>query len=270
MKRISILFALLLCIGFTVAQDLAKTLALLDGCFAFVNDTDLTTGLQSDTNSPRGLIIYAPAYKGASYGNMSVMFGQAPAGTDPASMLASFIAYAGGYQVDVTAGNIVHHYPNISSNAAAGPGSDVVRHFQFLDNGNYLNLVTEAATSSNGHAGSLYWKRCFPILTTDQCSATVSLIARAGSQWYSNGVNNQLYDIQITNNGASQLSSLSFHIVTSGASITQSWNIAHQSGDIYSATSPSAFTAGASSTDAGFVLSGTNLSPSISIAAISC
>jgi hypothetical protein len=55
-----------------------------------------------------------------------------------------------------------------------------------------------------------------------------------------------------------------------GATITQSWNLQSQGGDVYSATSPSGFTSGASSTDAGFILSGTNLSPSVSVATVFC
>eukprot|EP00026_Physarum_polycephalum_P017593 Phypoly_transcript_18863.p2 GENE.Phypoly_transcript_18863~~Phypoly_transcript_18863.p2 ORF type:complete len:111 (-),score=16.98 Phypoly_transcript_18863:83-415(-) len=64
---------------------------------------------------------------------MSVNFGAQPAGTDPASVLASFVAYAGAYAIDATTPDIVHHYPQISSNVNVPVGSDIVRHFVFLE-----------------------------------------------------------------------------------------------------------------------------------------
>jgi hypothetical protein len=55
------------------------------------------TGLGTYTNGSRGGIVYLPAYKGASYGNMSVNFGDLPASDDPADILSSFVAYLGAY-----------------------------------------------------------------------------------------------------------------------------------------------------------------------------
>lgn len=66
----------------------------------FINNTNVQTGISTFTNGSRGLIIYAPAYPGATYGNMSVNFGEAPKNvSDPASLLSSFIAYGGGYLI---------------------------------------------------------------------------------------------------------------------------------------------------------------------------
>eukprot|EP00026_Physarum_polycephalum_P015747 Phypoly_transcript_16503.p1 GENE.Phypoly_transcript_16503~~Phypoly_transcript_16503.p1 ORF type:complete len:101 (+),score=5.36 Phypoly_transcript_16503:235-537(+) len=56
----------------------------------------------------------------------------------------------------------------------------------------------------------------FAISCSDSCSAQVSLVARAGSSWYTNGVNNQIYDVSIQNDGTSQITSLNLHIATSG------------------------------------------------------
>jgi hypothetical protein len=98
-----------------------------------VNNTDLTTGLQTYNNGPRGGIIYVPAYPGAAFGNMSVNFGDLPTNaSDPTSILASFVAYAGGYVVYPDNDTVIH-YPDISSNAKVPVGSTVIRRFQFVD-----------------------------------------------------------------------------------------------------------------------------------------
>jgi hypothetical protein len=59
----------------------------------------LTNGVWVNTGVGKiGNIVYAPAYPGALFGNMSVAYGNVlPATTDPTTALDDFSGYTGGY-----------------------------------------------------------------------------------------------------------------------------------------------------------------------------
>jgi para-nitrobenzyl esterase len=104
------------------------------------------------------------------------------------------------------------------------------------------------------------------------CTATASLVARPNSFWTSNGVNNQVYDVQVSNTGDKAVTFLAISISTGSASITQQWNLNPVSANVYSLPSwYQGFQVDGSSSDAGFILSGAgSLSPTVSIQTIVC
>lgn len=272
--KVAVIVALLCLVGCTYSQVLS--LLLLNGCFKYINDTKILTGESSYNNGPRGSVTYVPAFPGASYGNVSVDFGEEPNGTSSDALLASFVSYAGGYQVDLVNG-IVHHYPVISSSPLVVVGSDVIRWFQFFDNGNMLNLKTDPASSSG--ESTLFWQRVFPLPFTTACAAEVSLVPRTGqgSYWMTGMVANQIFDVEIANSAVSTINFMNIRIVPGpNVTVTQAWNLTGgQLSDgifMYSVSNPHAgFAVGGRSTATGFIVSGTPpLLPQISVYSIAC
>jgi para-nitrobenzyl esterase len=105
------------------------------------------------------------------------------------------------------------------------------------------------------------------------CSSGVAIVARPGSSWSSNGLNNQIYDVKATNTGNLKISNIKVQITPgSQAYISQSWNLNQVSNNIYSLPDwYQAYALNGTSSDAGFVLTTPDvLAPSVQLSTITC
>jgi len=257
------LVLLLAFVGLSAAYSLGE---LVQGTFAYVNDTNLVIGPVYN-NGPRGSVVYFPAYPGALYGNVSVNFGEIPKSNADSDVLSSFIAYAGAYEVDAV--NLqIYHYPQISSKPAEVPvGSTVLRYFTMYENGNLLNL----RTTPPANPSTLFWRRVFPLPGSENCQASVSLVARSGSGWTSNGKAYTIYDVTITNTGKQPILSVDVRLVPQQGDVENPWGLTEKGDYVYSYAVYNSLAAGASVTNAGFVSGGSgSLSLGSSVNAVTC
>eukprot|EP01112_Ceratiomyxa_fruticulosa_P007530 TRINITY_DN1958_c0_g1_i3.p1 TRINITY_DN1958_c0_g1~~TRINITY_DN1958_c0_g1_i3.p1 ORF type:complete len:217 (+),score=47.36 TRINITY_DN1958_c0_g1_i3:420-1070(+) len=86
------------------------------------------------------------------------------------------------------------------------------------------------------------------------CAVDVSHVARAGGSWIDNGVNNQIYDITVTNQGSCPITSVRLDIsLGAGATMTSSWNF---NSSYYLTNFGSTIYPGQSFNGAGFIVAG--------------
>lgn len=232
---------------------------IFNGALYFVNGTGPGGVATKDpANGPfLGNLIYAPAYPGALFGNMSVCFGnQQTANSTEEQVLSLISAYTGPYQVFPDANPpYVIHYPIITNNPINGhtaQGVPALRYYESFEDDNLVNVLSLVPTVSG-----LFWRRNFPFPPAPACTLAASLTA-AGSAWVSNGESFQQYTLAVSNVGEVTITSAQVTInLAPGQTIQSSWNIQLISDTTYSVALYSGLAVGASSNSAGLIIGGT-------------
>jgi len=263
MRSILIVLVLLLATAYAGRHSAAD---IFNGAFYFVNASAIVNGVQVATRDPSlgaliGNIMYAPAFPGALYGNMSVAYGNdLPSNTTQANALSLFSAYTGPYEVfpDAKPYPYVVHYPIITNNPINGKtvkNVPAVRYYTMYEDDNLLQINSLQPPQTS----YLYWRRNFPFPAAPLCTVSASVSA-VGSGWLSNGVYNQQYSLTLTNVGESEVLTAQVAInLAPGQSISSSWNLNLVSGNIYSVPIYSPLAVGQSVSSAGFFVSGTGI-----------
>lgn len=232
MRSISLL--VILCFATACLAQYRSPAEIFDGSYHFVYTTQQRTpgGPRVITNTDRiGNIGYWPAYKGALYGNMSVVFGvpDLPDTIPCLDALSKHTAYTGPYTVNPIGdgdgrGPYVAHFPLINSNPITThtvPGAIAKRYYEMSNFDVDLTLYNYDANN-----GTLLWRRNFPYPRPADKAVSVSLVLRSGSQWVANGVTSGVYDLVFTNTGAVALSAATVEFsFASGVSISSSWGL---------------------------------------------
>lgn len=266
MKSIIIItIILILSIGCIVNAGRHSAADIFNGSFYFVNASAMVNGQQVATRDPSlgqliGNIMYAPAYPGALYGNMTVAYGNDLASNVNQSIaLSMFSAYTGPYEVfpDATPYPYVVHHPIITNNPINGKtvkNVPATRYYNMFEDDNLLQINSLMPPQTS----YLYWRRNFPFPAAPACTVSASISA-SGSGWLSGGVWFQQYTLTVTNVGQSQVLSTQVAInLAPSQSISSSWNIAFVSGNVYNVPIYSPLAIGESTT-AGFILAGTGV-----------
>lgn len=236
MNSISLL--LIVCLATAAYAQYRSPAEIFDGSYYFVYTTQ-----QPVPNGPRtiaslgkiGNIGYWPAYHGALYGNMSVVFGtpNLPSTTTCAAVMADFTAYTGEYWVNPVGdgdgrGPYVVHLPYLNSNPINGhtPAYVPAKRYYVMSN-NDIDLTLYNYDANNG---TLLWRRNFPYPAPASKSVSVVLNLRAGSTWTdASGHQNGVYDLVFTNTGATALSAATVDFSFGpGVSISSSWGLTRQ------------------------------------------
>eukprot|EP00026_Physarum_polycephalum_P013069 Phypoly_transcript_13437.p1 GENE.Phypoly_transcript_13437~~Phypoly_transcript_13437.p1 ORF type:complete len:275 (+),score=47.23 Phypoly_transcript_13437:237-1061(+) len=234
---------------------------IFNGALYFVNGSQIVNGVSVPTRDPSlgpllGNIMYAPAYPGALFGNMSVVFGnkQGTNATDQA-LLSLISAYTGPYTVfpDADPPYVLHH-PIISNNPVSGHTAqdvDAKRYYRTYEDDNLVEVISTVPTNS-----SLMWRRDFPFPPAPTCLLAASVTA-TGNSWSADGVTHQQYTLTVRNAGESRISSADVTLNLGGTqTITSSWNLRLESGSTYSVALYSGLAPGDSSSAAGFITAG--------------
>jgi hypothetical protein len=257
---IAILFFCL--VAYVSAQSGRHSAAeIFNGAFFFVNGTAIVNGTATATKDPTlgpllGNLVYAPAYPGALFGNMSVVFGNdLPSNSTCAQVISLVSAYTGPYTVYPDANPpYVVHFPIITNNPINGhTPKDVpaIRYYNTYEDDNLLSVTSLLPTPS-----SLYWSRNFPFPPAPTCTLAASVTA-SGSGWDSGDVSYQQYTLDVTNVGESSITTATITInLAPTQSISASWNIQLISGNTYSVALYSGLAVGASQSSAGFIVAG--------------
>lgn len=235
MNSISII--LIICLATAVYAQNRSPAEIFDGSYYFVYTTQ-----QSTPGGPRviaslgkiGNIGYWPAYHGALYGNMSVVFGtpNLPSTSTCQAVLSDFAAYTGEYWVNTVGdgdgrGPYVVHLPFLNSNPINGhtPANVAAKRYYVMSN-NDIDLTLYNYDANNG---TLLWRRNFPYPPPAAKDVTVTLNLRTGSTWTSGGVQNGVYDLIFVNTGAVALSGATVDFSFGpGVSISSSWGLTQQ------------------------------------------
>jgi len=224
---IVLLFALL---GMAAGATLSEKFS---GTFTFVNQTlfaaDGTPTYSYNTEPKRGGIFYVPAYPGALYGNMTALWGDVyPANATRTQILDHTMGYSGGYIITPDAG-VVTHYPVVAL-APTLLGATQVRYFSFSEGDNLLNLQVR---SGSFLAGTLFWRRVFPLPTNDACSASIAITSQ--SSWVSNNLRHERVVLTVTNNGANPISTVDVNVALNGLTLESTSQVSLVSGTNYRA-----------------------------------
>lgn len=267
--RYSLTLALLfffVSVAFAARRSAAE---LFNGSYYFINSTRLDAngnfvlGRDETLGPLLGNIMYAPAYPGALFGNMTVAYGNdLPQNTSCATALEQFSGYTGPYEVfpNGTAENpwpFVLHNPIITNNPINGrtPKGPAVRYYDTYDNDNLLRI--NAARPPG--VSYLYWRRNFPFPAGPACTLSASVV-KSGEGWIDQGTFYQQYSLNIQNTGESSVISTQVAInLAPGQTIINAWNIEHVSGNIYSVPIYSPIAVGGAVSTAGFIVSGTGI-----------
>jgi len=249
------LVALAFVLCFSAVLGARSAAEIFQGSFSFINSSQVVDGVHIPVSVGRiGTINYYPAFPGALYGNMSVVYG-IPREQDPnldcLATLNGFSAYTGPYQVFEKEGYVAH-YPIVTSNPKTGHTPNnvpAIRYFQSYDNDNIISV------ESRPDITFIYWRRVFPFPAGPAC--TVSAVATpSGNSWVENGVSKQVYTLTVQNTGASVVTGAQVQInLPATASIVSSWNLV-ASGNYYTVPVYSGLAPGQTSTSAGFIVAG--------------
>jgi hypothetical protein len=251
--RKSVLFALLSIITLAFAGRHSPA-EIFNGAYYFVNSSQIINGVPVSTGGGKvGNIMYIPAYPGALFGNMSVVYGLVyDSSATCTQALTGFSAYTGGYQVFPELGYVAH-YPFIVSNPISGHTPNnlpAIRYYQSYDDDNLISVESRPDESF------LFWGRDFPFPTGPSCTLTVAVSA-TGNSWVENGVSHQQYTLTVTNIGDSTVTAAQVIInLGASASISSSWNLQQVQGNQYSVSLFGGLAAGQSSNSAGFIVAG--------------
>lgn len=260
-----VLIALLLCVVANAQTGSHSAAQIFNGALYYVNTSTLTDGVWVNTGAGKiGNIVYAPAFQGALYGNMSVSYGHnLPSTSDCTTVLNDFSGYTGGYTVFPEENPpYIEHYPIVSSNPISGhtqAGIVARRYYSTYDNDNLVSLGQDVTTSN------LYWYRDFPFPPPPTCTLAAS-VAVSGASWLSGGYTFQQYTLTVTNVGEVAATSAEVVINLGGsATIDSSWNLAQVSGTTYTVSLYSGLAVGAQQSSSGFIVKG---SGTVSVAVI--
>jgi len=125
-----------------------------------------------------GNIMYAPAYPGALFGNMSVVFGNDLSNTTTCNDAITLVsAYTGPYQVFPDANPpYVVHFPIITNNPINGHTPKDVNNIRVYET--FEDDMLLKVTSTQPTVSSLFWRRNFPysnVTTTSSSASTIKL-----------------------------------------------------------------------------------------------
>lgn len=240
------------------------------GVFDFINQTIFPPNgapVYYYLNGPRGGIFYVPAYPGASYGNMTALWGDifpsgANASRDEVGQHSS--GYGGPYILNAENG-IITHYPAYGT-VPTLIGVPQERHYFFYENDNLLNLQV---IYPNGYVyGTLWWRRVHPLPGSPSCS--VSLAISTDSSWVSEDQHHERQSVTVTNNGPNAAISVVLNVALYGLTIESTSQVSPVAGQANQFTAPLYGLASGSSYSAAqfqFVGSG---SATISVVSVNC
>jgi hypothetical protein len=245
-----------LCLALCLSVVFAKRPAaeIFNGAYSYFNSSKIINGVNTLGGVGKiGTIMYAPAFPGALYGNMSVCYGTVMNSSNtPNEALSGFSAYTGPYVVNEEEG-FVTHYPIIVSNPISGFAARGVPQVRYYDSFNNDNLIY---VNSRTEQTYIYWARINPFPEPPTC--TLSATVTRSSSWVSGGSTFQQYSLVLKNTGDSTITSaqVTFNLGSSIA-IDSSWNMAQVSGNTYSVALFSGLARGKTSTSVGFITKGT-------------
>jgi hypothetical protein len=231
---------------------------IFNGALYYVNTSTIQNGVWVNTGVGKiGNIVYAPAYPGALFGNMSVGYGTPflPTNSECMTVLSDFSGYTGGYRVFPEANPpYIEHYPIVNSNVINGntqAGLVAKRFFQSFEDDNLVFLGANPANSR------LFWRRNFPFPSAgSSCTATASVQA-TGNSWVSGGATYQQYSLKVTNIGDAVITAVDVVFNFGGeARIDSSWNISPKGANTYSVALPAGLAIGSTSSSSGFIVRG--------------
>jgi len=204
-----------------------------------------------------GNIIYAPAFPGALYGNMSVAYGtpDLPQSSECMAVLSDFSGYTGGYEVFPEKG-WVEHYPLLNSNAISGQTPAGAVHVRRIATYEDDNLI---AIGNNPDRQRLYWRRNVPFAPENAACTVSASINAVGNAWVSGGKTFQQYSLTLTNVGDRIVTGAQVQFsFGADAAIDSAWNMQQSatSPNTYTVALPAGIAIGGSSNAAGFIAKG--------------
>lgn len=181
------------------------------------------------------------------------------------SALGEHIAYEGWTSWQVPQGQLYGEY----NNTGLGIFND-----QRVSFATALNSVEAASYTFERFFGQnpAWLDTRYAPIRPDQCTASVSVIARPGNSWVANGQNFQVYEVKVHNIGDKKIKTLNVNINVGTATFNQKWNL-NQVGENQYALPDwyQGFYVDGTSSDAGFIIGDSNaLAPSVSIASLTC
>jgi hypothetical protein len=259
--------ALMICVSQAALTTRHSFAEIFNGAYYYVNTTSLRNGEWINAGVDKiGNIIYAPAYPGALFGNMTVAYGRVlPQNSTCELVLTDFSGYTGGYRAFPNAERpYVAHYPILNSNVINGQTPAGLEHIRYVSTYEDDNLI---AIGNNPAASRLFWRRNFPF-PPQGAACTVSAVIKAdGNSWVSGGVSFQKYKLSLSNNGDRTVTGLKLQFSFGGSiQIDSSWNLQLLGNDLYEVSIPAGISINGSNEFAGFITKG---SGSVSVASTS-
>jgi hypothetical protein len=236
----------------TTRHSLAE---IFNGALYYVNTTSLVNGEWINVGAGKiGNIIYAPAFPGALYGNMTVAYGHVlPSTSTCETVLTDFSGYTGGYEVFPEKG-WVEHYPILNSNVINGQTPAGLVHVRRISTYEDDNLI---AIGNNPAVSRLFWRRNFPFPPQGSACTVAASVTPVGNSWVSGGATFQQYALTISNNGDRIVTAADVQFSFGGsAAIQSSWNLNSLGANTYSVALPAGVAIGGNSNSAGFIVKG--------------
>lgn len=151
---------------------------------------------------------------------------------------------------------VTFNFPDLASNPPASGGSSYPTYFPTLTPNSDPSSPTSAPTPTPNADPSSPTSAPTSAPASSGCKASASISKRASSAWVANGVEYDVFEINVQNTGSSEITSLSLTFPDM-ASATQSWNYPTNGASAGQVTIPPYFTAGSVFNGAGFILPST-------------